>query len=119
MQLVTTAISQGTDNTVKITSLLCHCRCGYLPSEGMACAPDSAQDHALKLHVDSMCRRLDITSSQLHCWEIILSEAELASSQLVPLQGNCLLCTYLCIFNFIGLSVCLSSFIVYLSVHLY
>ena len=62
-------------------------RCGCLPSDAYVCSPDPAKDRALVLHVDSVCRKLDVVSSQLQAWDITLSEADLTSSNMVPLQG--------------------------------
>jgi hypothetical protein len=63
-------------------------RCGFLPSEVIGtCVPDLAKDHALTLHINSICRRLDVTSMSLHPSEVTISETDLASYHLTPLHG--------------------------------
>ena len=64
-------------------------RCGFSPAEAAAqCQPSQEQDHALVLHVDAQCRRLAITSSQLHSWDITITDTDLVSQDLALLQGN-------------------------------
>ena len=82
-------------------------RCGCLPSDAYVCSPDPVKDHALVLHVDSVCRKLDVVSSQLQAWDITLSEADLTSSNMVPLQGIVYICT------------CIHTYYTYMYIHTY
>ena len=64
-------------------------RCGFTPAEAIAqCQPSPDQDHALVLHVDAQCRRLAITSSQLHSWDVTITDTDLVSQDLALLQGS-------------------------------
>ena len=63
-------------------------RCGFTPAEAAQCLPSLAQDCALALHVDSQCRRLAITSSLLQSWDLFITDTDLVSQQLAPLQGD-------------------------------
>ena len=40
------------------------------------------------VHVDAQCRRLSITSSQLQSWDIAITDTDLVSETLTPLQGG-------------------------------
>ena len=46
-----------------------------------------AQDAALVLHVDSLCRHYSVSSSSLQPWDLFLSESSLSDPRLAPLQG--------------------------------
>lgn len=46
------------------------------------------QDLALVRHVDATCRHLSVTADSLQVWDIHLSEAQIASDSLSPLQGK-------------------------------
>lgn len=46
------------------------------------------QDQALVRYVDSLCRRLSVKAGSLQPWDISLSEAEITSQHLAPLQGQ-------------------------------
>lgn len=50
-------------------------------------SPDLSCDPALVLYVDSICRKLSVPSVHLHAHDISITEAELATSTLQPLQG--------------------------------
>ena len=49
---------------------------------------DLARDSALVLLVDSICRKLSVPSGNLKAHDISITEAELATSSLQPLQGE-------------------------------
>ena len=64
------------------------CRCGFSPDMAATWELDLARDSALVLLVDSICRKLSVPSGNLKAHDISITEAELATSSLQPLQGE-------------------------------
>ena len=70
--------------------LLCfaHCRCGFSPDVAAMWELDWSRDSALVLLIDSISRKLSVPSGNLKAHDISITEAELATSSLQPLQGE-------------------------------